>query len=165
MQTKLRFTVVLAAVVILLSCQPTSEPVSLAQGPTIADLQAQGVMYMKALEAGDAATLAGLFTEDAIMMPREEPAVRGRKAIQDYWTDRLASASIKLDTRTEATGGAGALGYGRGTFTAELTPKAGGAPLKYTGKWLNIVERTPEGDWKMSCQTWNSDHAIALPPT
>ena len=41
-------------------------------------------------------------------------------------------------------------GLDRGTYTIELTPKAGGSAVKDEGKYIILVERQPDGSWKVT---------------
>jgi ketosteroid isomerase-like protein len=46
-------------------------------------------------------------------------------------------------------------GYATGTYTFEMTPKKGGAPIKGFGKFLTILEKQKDGSWKISRDIFN----------
>ena len=41
--------------------------------------------YLKSVLAGDASAIAGMFREDAVLMPADCPLLRGRAAIDQYY--------------------------------------------------------------------------------
>src|SRR3954463_496094 len=47
--------------------------------------------YLNAVLAGDAASVAAMFREDAALMPSECPLLRGRSAIERYYRDWFSS--------------------------------------------------------------------------
>jgi ketosteroid isomerase-like protein len=52
---------------------------------------------------------------------------------------------------------AGDWAYSRGTYSATLTPKAGGEPREDSGKYLTILERQSDGSWKIARDCFNSN--------
>jgi ketosteroid isomerase-like protein len=56
--------------------------------PTAAAFGALVARFGEGWETGNAETMAGIFTEDAVFQPGPfEPPVRGRAGIRDYWRD------------------------------------------------------------------------------
>ncbi len=91
-------TGVLAAVV-LLAATAFAQPAAGAQAPAPAEvryadddksLRAQADQYVKAFAAGDAAAIAGMWTADGTYIGEDGVAVRGRGAIQKFFTDFFA---------------------------------------------------------------------------
>ncbi|MCH7939879.1 MAG: nuclear transport factor 2 family protein [Candidatus Marinimicrobia bacterium] len=52
---------------------------------------------------------------------------------------------------------AGDWAFARGTYTAILTPKAGGETIDIDGKYLTILERQVDGSWKIFRDCFNSN--------
>ncbi len=52
------------------------------------------VKFVAAYNAGDAATVAGLYTEDAVVFPPGGARVDGRPAIQAFWQGAIDSGVI-----------------------------------------------------------------------
>ena len=99
---------------------------------------------MAAFNAGDAATVASLYSEDAALFPPGGERVDGRSAIQTFWQGAIDSG-MKVDVlhavEVEARGDmAGEVSV----FTLSV-PGEGGA-TKVAGKYIVI--------WKRSGQTW-----------
>jgi ketosteroid isomerase-like protein len=50
--------------------------------------------------------------------------------------------------------------FERGTYTIVLTPKAGGTPIRDTGKYLTIYRRQTDHSWLMARDIWNSNNPL-----
>jgi ketosteroid isomerase-like protein len=50
--------------------------------------------------------------------------------------------------------------FERGTYTIALTPKAGGTPIRDTGKYLTIYRRQADHSWLMARDIWNSNNPL-----
>jgi len=47
--------------------------------------------------------------------------------------------------------------YSHGTYTYDMTPKAGGETMCISGKFLDILEKQADGSWKIAidCHNYN----------
>jgi uncharacterized protein (TIGR02246 family) len=157
-------SIVLALTLALAACQPAPQQEAAPAPPTQAEVAAainevRGA-YNTALNAGDAAAVAALFTDDAVSMPPNAPAAMGKEAIQANLQSRFEQATFEVTiTQAEAVG-MGEWAYGRGTYTAKITPKAGGAAIEDNGKYLNVLAHQPDGSWKIARHIWNSDNPL-----
>lgn len=92
--------------------------------------------YEKGWQAGDAAALASLFTEDGLALPSGQPPVKGRSAIRKLYT----SPGSPLSLRAIAYAINGNVGYIIGAYSSEKgTPDEGKFTLtlrKRHGRWL-----------------------------
>ena len=112
--------------------------------------------YVKATLAGDAKAVAALYTEDAIEMPPNQPMVKGRAAIQQYYEKVFGGMKMARFTLTHIeTRAVGDSGYDVGTYQQNLTPQ-GGTALDETGKYVVILKRVG-GAWKVAHAIYNSD--------
>ena len=85
--------------------------------------------YVKATLAGDAKAVAALYTDDAVEMPPNEPAVKGRAAIQQLYEMNFKAAKISDFSLTHVESrSSGDTGYDTGTFRQTVTPTGGHAP-------------------------------------
>jgi len=122
-------------------------------------LTAATALSMKALANRDGAAIASTYAEDALMLPPNEPVVKGRAAIQAAW-QRWADAG-NLDglkwwsTHTERTGHTG-IEIGEYTFTD------GNGVVVDTGKYFASWKHTPDG-WKIAADCWNSSKPLPMP--
>ncbi len=113
--------------------------------------------YLQAINDGDIATLSSLTTEDHIMITPGRAPIVG-KAANDAANGR-AFQQFKIDetwTPVE-TVVSGDLAYQRGTYTVAATPKAGGNTTRTSGHFLRIYRRQPDGQWRMTRDTFNSE--------
>jgi uncharacterized protein (TIGR02246 family) len=119
--------------------------------------------YVKATLAGDPKAVAALYTEDAVEMPPNTPPIKGRAAIEAYYTKMMSGGgkvnSFSIDhTESHASGDTG---YDVGTYKQSMTPPGATAPLSETGKYVVLLKKTA-GAWKVAYAIYNSD---APPPT
>jgi uncharacterized protein (TIGR02246 family) len=161
---------VLAAMVIALSScakapPPAAEPASASAGAaaTPADVEAVSVAWKNAYNGGDAASVAALYTEDAVLSAPGEPAVRGKAAISDYFVAKVTQFRDSGFTVVDAPLGdvkmSGDLAWQWQTYKVT---NASGAVVD-SGKLVTLFERK-EGKWLIAGDTWNSDGtAVATP--
>lgn len=106
--------------------------------------------WQTAYNAGDAAALAALYSEDAKVMAPGSAAVSGRAAIQAMFAADIARGSKNALTLVEVLGG--------GDFAIEVgswvETGADGAHKDH-GTFLTVHKRVG-GDWKIYRDTWNS---------
>jgi len=145
------FTLALAA------CQPEASPLSADDRAAIRETAAA---YHEAAMAKDWDTVSEFYTEDAVVMPPNLPAVQGRAAIREWYASfppvtELALPIAEIDGR-------GDLAFARGAYT--LTMMIEGAPETITdrGKNLAIWRKQTDGAWRIAIDTFNSD--LPLPP-
>ena len=111
----------------------------------------------KAFNEGDAEGIAVHFTEDAFLMAPGKPAAKGKAAVQTYYQSIFEEYTTELESHYEEVEVSGNLAYGRGFAKVTLVPKKGGTPLVSTAKYLNILEKQPDGVWKTTHDIWNSN--------
>jgi ketosteroid isomerase-like protein len=92
--------------------------------------------YESAWRAKDAAALAALFAEDGFVLPSGRPPVRGRAAIETYYT----GSGGPLTLRALAYATEGSVGYIIGAYAA-----VAGAPDD--GKFTLTLRKAPDGRW------------------
>jgi uncharacterized protein (TIGR02246 family) len=119
-----------------------------------------GQIAMKAAVAGDHATWAALFLDDAVLNPPNQPAVNGRAAIR-AWLEKLPPITefnlnpVKVEGRAD-------LAYVLGTYTMTLAPPGAPGPVKDTGKYVEVRRRQADGRWLVAVDIFNSD--VPIPP-
>ena len=129
----------------LTGCQSTSA------GLTEADrsrMRADTDNFVKAQLAGDWAAIGSAYTEDAMLLPPDGPAVQGRTAIQE-WIAAMPKSTALTCTILEIDG-YGDLAYARGTCEQSMIPPGGSDPVKMSAKFLDIRRRQSDGRWLVS---------------
>ena len=123
-------------------------------------IRAVADMYVKATMAGDAKAVAALYTEDAMEMPPNQPPVKGRAAIQQYYEKQFAAAKMANFSLNHLESHAvGDRGYDVGTYRQNVTP-TGGAGINDTGKYVVILKRSA-GSWKVAYAIYSSDRPMS----
>jgi ketosteroid isomerase-like protein len=124
----------------------------------IEQLNALSKKFDEAYNNNDAAALAALFTEDAVMVTDTGP-LYGREAIEKYQADNFQEGhhSDHIGKRDQYSphiiGTAGNEEWETGEWSCTLQRQTGG-PIQAKGYWSSICAR--EGDaWKCRMLTWN----------
>ena len=112
--------------------------------------------FVAAVGAGDSSSVAALYSNDAVLMPRNESAVRGREPIESWFLATYEKFSEELNLSEEEVEIAGDWAFEWGIYRATITPKAEGEPIQdQEGKYVVILQRQADGSWKMRHQIWN----------
>ena len=139
----------------LAGCAPAAAPDTAADVAAIGRLRSD---YVAAVQAADAARIAGLYTADGVAMPANEGAVTGREAIQAHEQGLMSQFTVGLTLTSAETKVTGNWAFDRGQFQLTLTPKAaGGAAITDHGKYLVVLEKQADGAWKVAREISNSD--------
>ena len=159
----LRHFVVLGTCALLVAC---SAPAVQAPADTTADAAAlDGFQkaWASGYNAGDAAAVVALYTDDATLNPPGAPVAKGHAAMQDYFTKDIAGSkaagitmNISAPTDRAISGDAA---WETGTWTA--TDKS--VATADMGKCVTAFRRM-DGKWLIAADIWNSDKAPAPPP-
>ncbi len=104
----------------------------------------------------DWSALAIQFTEDAVMMPPNAPAVTGRAAIAAWEVENEAGFRIALSPDDISIVGDRAIIHGRSCVFIPLEDGAIGVDI---GKFLEVRRRQPDGRWLVAQDVFNSDLA------
>ena len=118
--------------------------------------------YVSAWKAANAEQLANLYTTDALVLYPNQPAVVGSGAILAYFKSFFAEFTPKDFELTSAEIEiAGTWAFDRGTYRLRAEARAGGNPLEDHGKYLVVLQRQPDGSWKVARDMDNSDMSLA----
>jgi ketosteroid isomerase-like protein len=122
-------------------------------------------IHVAALNNGDANAWAACFDTDAVQMPPNQPPNVGTERIQQWTHGFLAAFRAEFAIVPHDVELAGAdWAFERGSYKISLTPRAGGDPLRDSGKYLTIYRRARGHEWLMAHDIWNSDNQPPSPP-
>ena len=109
----------------------------------------------QAVLSGDAAKMTSMYTDDAIIMPPSSPTIQGRDAIQRFHESFVQQGITQFDLKDIKIDGVGNMLVMAGESTIRCK---GGAPSANcdNGKYMCILNRQPDGQWKKSLAIWNS---------
>ena len=113
--------------------------------------------WEQAYNNGDAAGVAAVYSEDALVMAPNTPVIQGRAAIEKFMTDGFAQGPSMISIKTDESVTHGDDGVRRGTY--RVTTKEG--QEIEVGKFVEIWKKNA-GKWELRVDIWNTD---APPPT
>ena len=118
--------------------------------------------WVKSFNSGNAAAVAALYAEDAVLMPPGEAPARGTAAIKEALAKEIAGAkkggvTFVIGTNDEV-GVSGDMAWHAGGYF--VMDKAG-KPVE-AGKFLEAWERK-NGKWRIVRDIWNSNGAPGAP--
>jgi ketosteroid isomerase-like protein len=151
----------LISTVVAACAQPNAQAASLSD----ADKATNSAMldaFSKGVLASDFASVAALYSDDAMFMPHNEPTVRGRANIQKWM-----SAFPKINTFAlidHEVDGSGNVAYVTGRYKMSFTPPGAKAPVVDSGKFMEVHRKQADGKWLMVRDIFNSDVPMAPAP-
>jgi uncharacterized protein (TIGR02246 family) len=109
--------------------------------------------FVETLKKGDFAALAGMYTEDAHLLPAGADMIKGRSAIQAFWTKTSEGVAdfklTTLDVKPLSSDAAREIG----TFKLKTR---GSQPQEVAGKYVVIWQKVGS-DWKLATDIWNTN--------
>ena len=94
----------------------------------------------------------------AVQMPPNQPPNVGAECILNWSRGFLAAFNAEFSLapqRSELADRRRA--FEHGVYEITLVPRAGGEPVRDTGKYLTIYRRKDGGGWLMAYDIWNSN--------
>jgi uncharacterized protein (TIGR02246 family) len=108
-----------------------------------------------ACSTGDAELYLSLFTEDAVVMPTEAPAIKGKEELRPLIEGLFSMFDLELPYTVEKVEVLRDWAFVRSSFRYFMTPKEGGETTIRVGKELDILKRRADGSWKIYTQCWS----------
>jgi len=103
---------------------------------------------------GDAAAVAALYTDDAVLLPPNSEIIRGRQGIEKFWRKAIQNGLKDVIMTTVELSVSGDTIHVIGDYTAKISER-GHELAEEKGKYLIIGKRTAAG-WKAHRDIWNS---------
>ena len=110
--------------------------------------------------AGDFDAWLSSFTEDAIVMLPNAPALTNKQAISQWNAPYFEQFDLHEESDYREVEVAGDWGYIRAHWIWTQTPKGGGEAVTDTGDSIWIVRRQTDGSWKITRGIYNSENPI-----
>ena len=111
--------------------------------------------FTRHLLAQEFDALSKLYTDDAVLMPENEPAVQGRTQLKAWFDTFPKVTRFTLDN--QEIDGRDDLAFVRGTFSMTIEPEDAPGPVDTVGKFLEIRRKQPDGSWPMAVDIFNHD--------
>lgn len=118
-----------------------------------AEIQKLNDQFVAALNKGDIAAVAAMYTQDATVLPAGAPMVKGRAAIEAMWGQQAQQLeAVKIETTdVKPLGGNAARELGVATLRTKSQP-----PQDIVVKYA-VIWQKEGGRWKLLLDMWNSD--------
>ncbi len=84
-------------------------------------------------------------------------AIQGREAVAAYYQSIFDEYELVLESYYEAVEISRGMAYDRGEAKVTLTSKNNGATTTSTSKYLNILQRQPDGSWQTTHDVRNAN--------
>ena len=110
--------------------------------------------FAAAFNAGDAATMATYYTEDAYIMPPDAPLLQGREAIQGVWQSFIDAGITDMSLTSTVVEDHDNTVHEIGAFTLSV-PDGNGGVTQAVGKYIVIYERGADGNLYLDWDIWN----------
>jgi len=114
-----------------------------------------GAQFVEALNRGDAAAIAAMYTDDAILLPPNSEMIRGRQGVQEFWNTALQMGVKSVTVTTVDTHVSGDTAYRVVKYTLTIQPQGQGSMID-SGKAVDLWKRQADGSWKVQVDIWNS---------
>src|SRR5262245_40750946 len=153
-----------------------NEPVSISQSsPSGSDklggtqsveqhLRDLDAKWAKAAAAKDVEQTVAFYSDDAVVFPPNATSAATKEAIRDGWKEMLASPGLVITwkpTRVKLDN-SGQMAWVTGAYKLAMND-ASGRPINDHGKYLEVWEKQPDGNWKCAADMWNSDLPVSAP--
>ena len=141
----------------------------------LSDAEAFVEQYLSAFNAADPVALASLYTEDGIVLPPTGGPVRGRAAIEKFWS---ASSRRSLQFNTLQKNVCGDAGYFVGSYVAQESRTGRYYPAPFvpvgstsrtstppvSGNFVLNLSRGADGKWKVASDLWTETYQAGFVP-
>jgi ketosteroid isomerase-like protein len=160
--------IVLLVVVGLLSfvtaCQKQATTIGDTRSADEATLKNLDAEWSKAAGAKDLDKTASYYSDDALVLPPNLPAIQGKQQARGMWQGMFSVPGFGGGWKVSKVEVArsGDLGYVTGTYELSETDE-GGKPVTDKGKYLEVWKKQPDGSWKCIIDMFNSDLPSGVP--
>lgn len=113
--------------------------------------------FIEAYQGEDLDRFMSLFTEDAVRMPPDAPALVGKPSIRINAQNLFTMFDTQLVVHIEETELSGDLAFVRGTWSLTSAPAGESETTTTVGKWMNLMKRGEDGAWRIARNIWNRD--------
>ncbi len=129
-----------------------------AMNLTTQDLESIHAFYVdfkRHFLARDFDSLLTLYTDDAVVMPTNHPAVVGKQAILQ-WMGSFPKVT-EAEFAVHEVNGRDDVAYVTGGYEMTLVPDGAPEPIQDTGKYIEIRFKQPDGRWLLARDIFNSN--------
>ncbi len=147
--------IVVASLILLAACSTTVT--TMESGDAETAIRQADVDFAAAMNGGDMAKVMTYYTEDAVVLPPNAPAFRGKAAIQQFWTAFLATAKFHVTLTPDSVMESGNMATEVGHYDLTVTPNGGGPTATDAGKFAVTWKRVG-GKWLIAVDMFSSNN-------
>jgi uncharacterized protein (TIGR02246 family) len=157
--------VFLFALLLTLGCQQQVREAAHSHEPDINVLRDVEIAEEQAWISKDIEKALSFYSNDAILMFPNMPAIVGQDSIRAYMKASFADPAFTVQYQITGVDVAqsGDLGYTQGTVTSATTDPKTGKVVTDRGKWLTVRRKQADGSWKIVRDAWSSDLPLSNP--
>ncbi|MCE9592979.1 MAG: DUF4440 domain-containing protein [Planctomycetes bacterium] len=154
---------VAALVLVLLAackCADCAAPAACSKSLSQADreaLAANSAAWLKAVRASDWDAVAAGYTDDAMLLPPNQPVVSGRDAIRAWFA--AFPPLVFIVSEDLEVGGCCDTAFVRGEYVLLTATAQSGETMEETGKFIEIRRKQADGTWLTLRDIFNADGA------
>lgn len=104
---------------------------------------------------GDLEGVLACYSDNAILMPPNDPMIKGKTEIRKRYEGIFATTTMRLENITEEAHVSGDWGLIRGRTIGVITAIDSGEKKSIKDKYLMILRLGQTGDWKISHLMWS----------
>ena len=146
------------ASLLLISCAESQSQAPINTDEVRAALAAADNKFMEHIKRGDA---AAAYTDDAIVMPPNEPPTEGKQAIEKSLAELISKLQLSnLQLSISEVDVQGNTAIVRGTYSSNFMVPGMDVPMEDRGKTLAVWKKQADGSWKLHRDIWNSNMPI-----
>ena len=140
----------LLALTLLPSCAPPD-----TRAADEAAVHAQDEKWLAAINRHDLDATVSFYAPDAVILPPAGPMLDTPQSIRDSWASALAS-DLTMSVQTTKTEVSGNTAWVYGSYTLTIKNAQGGPNLEFTGRFVDVWRKQPDGAWKCAIDMSNS---------
>ena len=144
----------LSVLALLVACSTTQMQTG---GDADAAIRAADTDFAAAMNRLDMATVMTYYADDAVVLPPNAPAMRGKAAIQQFWTGMLSSAKMAVTLTPDTVMQSGDMATEVGHYDLTINLPGGAAPMQDKGKY-SVTWRRTDGKWRIVVDMFSSDN-------
>ncbi|WP_158269816.1 SgcJ/EcaC family oxidoreductase [Desulfonatronum sp. SC1] len=129
-----------------------------AQSNAMDNLEAIDTVRMNfnaASMASDALAVADLLDKDAVWVPAGQVAILGREAIKAFYVNRFTDKRTVITLHPGAIQLMGDWAVLHSTFSRLDADRLNREEQTYSGNYLWVLRKQPDGNWKVAYDIWN----------
>jgi ketosteroid isomerase-like protein len=98
------------------------------------------------------------FSDDAVILPPDRPALRGKRAMRAFYDEAFrAATSVRVIYRDPAVEIDGALAVRMYTASVRIILRGSNREEVMHIKYLDVLKKQVNGDWQISAHMWSSN--------